>query len=155
MVVMLGTQYRADLLISDRAGRPVAVVELKNRQDLRRDIAVQLRRNLAVHGALRSPPYFLLLSQDTGYLWKDAPAHDLLAPPLREFPMRAVVARYSGRGSAADRLPESEFAALVFRWLQSLTQAIDGARDDAESSLQEAGLLEEIRGGSVVAEAAG
>src|SRR5438128_4830007 len=151
---MLDTQYRPDLVISDRAGRPVAMVELKNRQDLRRDIAVQLRRNLAAHGALGSAPYFLMLSQDTGYLWKDARSQDLLAPPSQEFPMRAVVAQYSPRASSSDRLRESEFAALAFRWLQSLTESIDGTRDAAEVSLKEAGLLDAMRGGSVIDQAA-
>jgi hypothetical protein len=48
------------------------MVDLKNRQDLRRDIAIQ----------------------------------------VQEFPMRAVVARYSPRASSSDRLRESEFAGV-------------------------------------------
>jgi hypothetical protein len=149
MLIMLGRDSRVDLLISDRVGEPVAAVELKNRRDLRRDIAVQLRRNLAAHGALGNAAYFLLLSQDTGYLWKDAGAHDWLAPPSWEFPMQAAVARYAGPARSPDRLRESEFAALVFRWLQALTQSIDGAREEPERSLEEAGLLEAMRGGAV------
>lgn len=147
------TSHRADLLISDRAGNPVATVELKNRKDMSRDVAVEFRRNLAAHGALESTPYFLLLSQDAGYLWRNAAPGDLLALPSAEFPMRAVVERYSPRRAWSKRLRESEFSALIFRWLQSLTQPLVAARDPAETTLDRLGLLEAMRGGAIVDQA--
>jgi|SRR5579884_712764 len=146
---MQGTSQRADLLVCDSAGQPVATIELKNREQLSRDVAIQLRRNLATHAALGTAPYFLLLSQDAGYLWKNAHASELQAPPSAEFPMQGVVRRYSPGPDWSGRLGESEFAALVFRWLQSLTDQTNGVRDSAERTLKEAGLLDAMRGGSV------
>jgi hypothetical protein len=146
---MQGTPHEADLLVSDKTGKPVVMIELKNRQDMTRNVAVHLRRNLAAHDALGSVPYFLLLSQDAGYLWKNSPASDLLALPSAEFPMRAVVERYSPHTDGSRRLGGSEFSALVFRWLQSLTQPSNGIQDAAETTLKEAGVLEAMRGGSV------
>lgn len=62
----------ANFRIIARDGTPVALVEIKNRQNLSADVAIQYCRNLLVHGALPRSPYFLLLSQDVGYIWKDA-----------------------------------------------------------------------------------
>ena len=146
---MHGADQGVDLVVTDSAGRPVAAVELKNRQDLNRDVAVQLRRNLAAHDALGNAPYFLLLSEDTGFVWKNAPANEILALPAAEFPMRSVVGRYSSGPSRPRRLRDTEFSALVFRWLQSLTRSTNGIADPAEMTLKEAGLLDAMRGGSV------
>jgi hypothetical protein len=137
------------MLITDGNGCPVVAVEVKNRQALTRDVAVQLRRNLLVHRALGDAAYFLLLSQDRGYLWTDAQKADMLALPAREFPMQAVVARYVGRTDRAGRLRESAFAAMVFRWLQALTVSPNGVQDEAERVLRETGVIDAIRGGSV------
>lgn len=146
---VLGTQYEVDLLVRDRAGRPVAAVELKNRQTLTREIAMQLRRNLLAHDVPGDVPYFLLLSQDVGYLWRATDAPDGLAPPSREFPMQAVMARYAGRARASERLRKAEFASIVFRWLQALTRAAGEARDEPERALQGVGLVDAMRGGSI------
>ena len=63
---------RSDILIQNPEGQFVAVVEVKNMRDLSRDTATVLRRNSMVYNLLPQTPYFLLLSQDSGFLWKDA-----------------------------------------------------------------------------------
>ena len=61
-------RFLADALIRGALGDPIAVVEIKNRENLTQDVAIQLRRNLLVHGMLPNVPYFLLVSQDVGFL---------------------------------------------------------------------------------------
>ncbi|HVB72500.1 MAG TPA: hypothetical protein VNE38_02995, partial [Ktedonobacteraceae bacterium] len=65
------TAYRPDILIQSPQGKPIAVVEVKNRQHFSRDIAREYRRNLLTHGFYPHGPYFLLTSQDKGYLWTE------------------------------------------------------------------------------------
>ncbi|HEX6797125.1 MAG TPA: hypothetical protein VF116_05345 [Ktedonobacterales bacterium] len=138
----------ADFRITARDGAPVALVEIKNRQNLSPDVAIQYRRNLLVHGALPRSSFFLLLSQDRGYIWKDASATDLDAAPTQTFPMSHVVERYSLIPSDG-RLTGTAFALLVLPWLNDLSS---GRRDDCqepETSLAQTGFLDAIRGGHV------
>src|SRR5574340_1023065 len=86
--------FRPDIVIRNHGGRPIAVVEVKNRQNLSRDIATELRRNMVAHGLLPQIPYFLLLSQDKGFLWKGTREDNIDAPPTYEFLMDKVVTRY-------------------------------------------------------------
>lgn len=146
---MLDTQYGADLLVTDGSGRPVVAVELKNSLGLTRDVAVQLRRNLLDHQALGDGRYFLLLSQDWGYLWNEAQTADCLAPPAQEFPMQAVVARYAGHLGPSERLHKAELAAVIFRWLLTVAHSPNGLADEAERALRDAGLVDAISGGAV------
>jgi hypothetical protein len=57
-----------DLVIQDNKGNPIAVVEVKSRADLSQDVAIQIRRSMLARGLPAQIPYFLLLSQDEGYL---------------------------------------------------------------------------------------
>ncbi|HET8852453.1 MAG TPA: hypothetical protein VFN02_07995, partial [Ktedonobacteraceae bacterium] len=93
-MTMSRSRPRPDILVRDPDGFPIAIVEIKNRQNLSRDVATELRRSMVAHGLPARVPYFLLLSQDVGYLWKDVKQTDLDAPPTYEFPMDKVVTRY-------------------------------------------------------------
>ena len=76
---------RPDILIQSPQGNSIAVVEVKNRQNLSRDVATAFRRNMLVHGLLSQTPYFLLTSQDIGFLWKEAKEENLDAPQTMNF----------------------------------------------------------------------
>lgn len=138
----------ADFRIVARDGTPVALVELKNRQHLTPDVAIEYRRNLLVHGALPRMPYFLLLSQDQGYIWKDANPTDLNVAPSETFPMSDVVSRYSVI-LPDGRLTEFAFALLILPWLNDLSSGSRDHDQEPERSLAQTGFLEAIRGGSV------
>ncbi len=60
---------RPDILIRDPEGYPLAVVEVNNLPDLSRNMATELRHNLIEYGVPARVPYFLILSQDMGFLW--------------------------------------------------------------------------------------
>src|SRR6266567_4257762 len=87
-----------DILIRNSEGDPIAIVEVRNRQNLSRDAAIEMRHNIVAGGLPTNVPYFLLLSQEVGFLWKGQQQDNLDAPPAYEFPMDKVVTRYSNRG---------------------------------------------------------
>ena len=66
---MQAVRINADIVVRDSEGNALALVEVKNRQELSPDIAATLRRNLISHGlANQNARFFLLVSQDMGYL---------------------------------------------------------------------------------------
>src|SRR5690242_19942224 len=104
--------FRADLIIKNIEGNPIAVVEVKNLKDLSREEAIEMRHILLTHGFPSHVPYFLLLSQEVGFLWKDVKPNDLDAAPTYEFPMDKVVVRYSEE-TPTRRLYGAELELLV------------------------------------------
>lgn len=148
---MAALQPKPDILIRNPQGLPVAVVEIRNRQNLSRDIAMQLRHNLAAYGIPVTVPYFLLLSQDVGFLWKEQKPENLHALPNYEFPMDKVVARYLNENSD-QRLYGSILEVLVYHWLNDLAMMPQNENEEPEKTLAEAGFSESIKGATVVTE---
>ncbi|HEY7023222.1 MAG TPA: hypothetical protein VH349_19035 [Ktedonobacterales bacterium] len=142
-----------DILIKDHNDEPIVAVEVKNRQNLTPEIATTLRRNLIFHGFVPRTPYFLLLSQDVGYLWKDAALADPLAPPDYQFPLDNVLSRYL-KSESPRRLYGSELELVVAQWLIGLTLEQGDPTEEPEITLRSAGLDQAIRGGSVLLETA-
>lgn len=143
---------RPDILVTDRDDNPVAAVEVKSREALSPELAAILRRNLIVHGYTPRTPYFMLLSQDVGYLWKNAAADAPDAPPEHQFPLRTVIERYLGT-EPQRRLSGGELEFVILHWLIELTLGQREPGEEPESTLVAAGFAQAIRGGRVVAEA--
>lgn len=143
--------FRPDILIQSPQGRPIAVVEVKNRQNFSRDIAKEYRRNLLTHGMYPQGPYFLLVSQDVGFLWTNTKENILDAEPSYEFPMKNVVARYLKR-EPGERLYKFELDLVVDQWLFDLTNGTQKTLEEPEKTLELAGFNQLIRGAKVVAE---
>lgn len=143
---------RPDILITGQEGIPIAAVEVKNRERTSPDVARVLRRNLIVHGYLPPTPYFLLVSQDVGYLWTNVKAEDTDVPPSYEFPMTNVILRYL-RSQPLRRLSGNELELVILEWLIELTVDHREPREEPESTLATAGFDGAIKGGRVVAEA--
>ena len=140
------------MIARDAAGDPVAVIEVKNREGLTPEIAAQLHRNMAAHGLIGRAPYFLLLSQDVGYLWRERPDSPIDAPPAVRFPMGTVVERYAVGALDGKRLRELELEPLVVHWLSELSAGRPGQRganEEPERSLAEAGLLDALRDATI------
>jgi hypothetical protein len=146
------SNLRPDILISDREGAPIAAVEVKNRQDMTPEVARVLRRNLIVHGYVPPTPYFLLVSQDVGYLWKNVKPEDIDVPPDYEFPLTNVISRYL-RSQPPRRLSGNELELVILEWLIELTVDHRDPHKDPERTLATAGFEDAIKGGRVVAEA--
>lgn len=142
-----------DIFVSSPDGRPIAAVEVKNPQNLSRDVASEVRRNLLAHGLISQVPYFLLLSQDSGFLWERAEHNGLNAPPTYEFSMSKIVSRYWPGTNLKERLSGSQLELIVLQWLLSLTSLPQEAYAEPEKSLARSGFLESMRGATVLAEA--
>ena len=82
------TKLRADLAIFDRSGQIAAVAEIKRQLGTSCDWAAQVRRNLLAHGIRRLAGYFLLITPDRLYLWKDAGTNPDKVPPTHEADMQ-------------------------------------------------------------------
>ncbi len=143
---------RADILVRNLKGDPIAIVEVKNLTDLSRDEAIELRHSLIEYGIPSYVPYFLLLSQDVGFLWKGTQHEYLDAPPMYEFPMDKVVARYSDR-EPGQRLYGAELEVLVLRWLTNLATKPQKNTEEPERTLALSGFIESIKDASVLIEA--
>src|SRR4051794_28061502 len=117
----MSTILRPDIFIQDLDGRPVAIVEIKNYRELTRDIAIELRDTFLGYGYAVQAPYYLLLSQDRGFLWKDA-NKEYSTNSLQEFDMHNVVARYFPSLQPTDRLRGAELTLIVLRWLSDLAE---------------------------------
>src|SRR5207253_2266346 len=98
-------------------------------------------------------PYFLLLSQDTGFLWNEIGQRRLNTSPTLEFPMNDVVRRYLPNVNTKERLRGTELEFLVLQWLIDLTGGAQEANQEPEKSLALTNFLDSIRGATVIAEA--
>ena len=142
---------KPDILIRNPEGQPVAVVEVKNIQNLSRDEAMELRRDLVSYGVPSQVPYFLLLSQDIGYLWKESRLDTINTPPTYEFPMDGVISRYSER-KPGQRLYATELELLILQWLTNLSTKPQKNTEEPESTLARAGFSDSIKGSLVLIE---
>jgi|SRR6266851_8946470 len=149
---MTTSRRYVDILVQTPEGDTIAIVEVKNLRDPSLDEAIQLRRNLADYGVPVQVPFFMLLSQDIGFLWKDSKYENLDAPPMYTFPMGNVVARYSDR-KAGERLYEAEFEILALRWLNHLTIGSQNSGEEPEKTLALSGFDEAIKGAYALFEA--
>jgi hypothetical protein len=140
---------RPDLLVRRQDGKPVAVIEIKNSLNLSRDVAAEMRRNLLDYGLQPSAPYFMLLSQDTGFLWNGVDEDGAEAQPEYEFPMESIVARYLRTPNSNVRLRGPQLELLVLQWLLDLTNGSLQVTDEPEKSLALSGLLDSLKGADI------
>lgn len=106
---------------------------------------------MIAHGLPSRVPYFLLLSQDVGYLWKEPKQGNADAPPTYEFPMSPIVTRYLRR-DPNERLYGAELELLALQWLTDLTLKPERDTEEPEKTLARAGFNEAIRGATVLLE---
>lgn len=139
---------REDFRVVGRDGKPIAIVELKNRRGLSPQIAATYRRNLVAHEAVGDAPYLLILSQDRGYLWKDVSSGVLDAAPTAAFSMASVIQRYVG--NLQNRwLFQTEFGLLVLQWLEDLASGRVDSSVEPERSLRQTGFSDMVLGGRI------
>ncbi|MDQ5824871.1 MAG: hypothetical protein M3441_11805 [Chloroflexota bacterium] len=143
----------ADIVIRNSDGNTVALVEVNNSQNLSRDVVVDLRRNLIEHGFVLAAPYFLIVSQDSGFLWKDVDATVLDSPPTYEFSMRPVMQRYQSAIDAKGRLSGSVLELLVLHWLNEIALNGKHPQEDPERLLATSGFLDSLHDAVILVEA--
>jgi hypothetical protein len=145
---------RADIVAHSPQREPSAVIELKNRRQLTPEVAVTLRRNIIAHGLLPNVPFFMVLSQDVGYLWpgSDQSVSVWHAQPTLQFPMGPVVRRYLPGLDAGERVDEAQLRLLVLQWLTDLSSLPQSASSEPERLLGATGFLEALKGANAFSE---
>jgi hypothetical protein len=142
-----------DVLVLDARDTPVAAIEVKNRPNLQPPEATIIRRNLLAHRLIAPVDYFMLVSQDIGYLWGPTKRETIDAEPDLSFPMSPVLERYSVEPNASGRLFGSQLELLVSSWIQELAGRASRAESEPELSLERAGFTSAVRCGRVATEA--
>ncbi len=143
---------RADIGIFDRSGQLTVVAEIKNRLGTSCDWAAKTRRNILAHNGLCRAEYFLLITPDRLYLWKDGGAEPHQIPPTYEAQMKSEFARYfAGAGIDPSQVSRHAFELLVAAWLSDVIRLEGEAKDSAEnrSWLAESGFLAAVKEGRI------
>ena len=108
----------ADIALYDRGGRLTAVAVITNRYGTSREWAAQTRRNILAHGSSCNVDYFLLVTLDRLYLWKDAGTDPVRIPPTFEAVTHSEFAPYFKKAGLDPRhVSGHAFELLVSAWL--------------------------------------
>ena len=144
----------ADLALYDVEGRLVAVAEVKNRTGTSGRWAAKTRRNLLAHGFGAGSGFFLLVTPDRLYAWKDAGDDPVEVPPMYEEDITTTVAAYLNEaGLSPDRVSGPAFELVVAAWLGDVMHLSEGVRDAGMDWLDESGFRAAVRDGRVELEA--
>ena len=148
-MAMQWSSQMCDIVIFDRHGQPVALVEVKSRRDLSEAAAREVASYVLemASGAPPSVRYFLVLTPTRGYLWHVHKEPPRLRAPV-SFPMEEVVQRYGGLRQTPG-LVHASLAYLVDRWLSDLALGRDGLSQGVLALLRESGFVDAIAGGEI------
>jgi hypothetical protein len=146
----------ADFVAYSPNGQIALIAEAKRRTNTSRSWATQLRRNMLAHGAVPNSRYFLLALPDRLYLWKDVDnTPELVEPTYEVDAVPFFQPYYSMARVTPDQLSGESFELVVTFWLNELVHS--GIPADAPGPqrhfLEESGLLDAIKGGSLTVEA--
>lgn len=146
----LTAMYRPEIVVTQADGYPVMVAEVNNLSDWTRAEAAEFRRNLYAAGGFPRVPYFLLLSQDQGFLWRNG-TDDTMREPDAEFPMEDVFHTYVRRRGDA-RVSGAFLKTVIERWLTDLAYGATRGSTPAEGALAKWGAAAAVAGGRVLAD---
>ncbi len=142
----------ADILLRDLNDHPVAIIEAKGLMHLTPAIAADIHRRMVRQGLPTHIPYFLLVSQDHGYLWQAAAGKGASNDPTVEFSMQNVTSRYLSSLPHV-QLRGVQLELLLMRWLNDLAAGKLSTADEPERTLHEVGFLDAIRNARITHEA--
>ena len=146
----------ADLALYDRGGRLTAVAEIKKRFGTSREWAAQTRRNILAHEASCTADYFLLVTPERLYLWKDAGTEPVRVPPTFEAETQSEFAPYFERAGLDPRhISGHAFELLVSAWLGDVIRSEETAEKfaGARSWLAKSGFHTAVKDGRIEFEA--
>jgi hypothetical protein len=138
---------RVDFIVESPEYTIQLAAEAKALRNLSTGDAAQLRRNLLAHGTAPPANFFLLLSPQHFFLWKDGktvdirpPDYTIEAPPILQRKMGDV---------PIERLTPISFEMVVFSWLDEVIHCPtkDDATAVAGNWVVESGLYDAIHNG--------
>jgi hypothetical protein len=145
----------ADLIAYSPDGRITLVVEVKSRTDTSRSWATRMRRNFLAHGIVPNSQFLLLALPDRLYLWKNASNKPELVEPTYEIDATPLFQQYYERANLSpEQLSGQSFELIVSSWVNRLIQSgiPENTPEAQRQLLQESGLVEALKGGSVAIE---
>ena len=145
----------ADMVAYSPDGQITLIVEAKSKTKTSRSWATRMRRNMLAHGVAPKSRFLLLALPDRLYLWKDAENTPDLLEPTYELDAAPFFQPYYARAHCSpDQLTAESFELIVTSWLNELIRSGISANvpETERRSLQESGLLDAIKGGSVAVE---
>lgn len=145
---------RWDLLVKNRDGDPILIVEVKRQMNVSQEWVTQLRRNLFSAAVFPKSPYFLIAFPDKFYLWantstsKDAPDYIIDAKPL-------IQKYFEKTGTQPNQISGISFEIIIASWLQEIifSEELPEHINKNQSWLIESGLYQSLRGNNLEYEA--
>ena len=147
---------RADLALYDPSGRLTAIAEIKNKLGTSDDWAAKTRRNLLAHSSFSSADFFLLVTPDHLYVWKDSGDDLDEQPPNYVADAETIFAPYFKRvGLSSQQVSGHAFELIVADWLGDVMRSSKRAKDTAgdESWLVSSGFYNAVKDGRIEYEA--
>ena len=142
----------ADLTLYDRDGQLIAVIEIKNKPGTSNEWAAKLRRNILAHGRFRPTDFFLVVTPDKLYIWKEAGIQPDFILPTYVIDAKPIFKTYlKAANIESDTISSPAFELVVGAWLGDL---ILSENNSSEAWLIESGLLDAAKNGRVEYEAA-
>lgn len=145
----MSLRFDPDITIRKRDGSPIAIVEVKNKRELTERDASSLRRRFLEHGLIGNVPYFLVLSQDVGYLWHQEAPTGSEVETFTRFSMDAVLRRFLSEADLGVRLHGAELELVVWQWLTEIAGNGLNAEQEPERQLHSSGFLDALQETSV------
>ncbi len=143
---------RVDIALYARNGQLTVVVEIKNSLGTSRTWATQTRRNILAHGGSCDVIYFLIVTPDRLYLWKNAGTNPAQIPPTYEADMQLEFAPYfESAGLDPNHIRGHAFDLLVGAWLSDVTRSekVTGESTNDRGWLTKSGFREAVKDGRI------
>ena len=142
---------RPDLSLYDSNGRLAATAEVKNKTGTTGSWAAKTRRNLLAHGFGCDSEFFLLVTPDRLYAWKDVGNDPNEVLPSYEADAGPTFAPYlEDAGVALSPISGQAFELVVAAWLSDLARCHHGVNALTEHDwLEESGFKSAVQDGRV------
>ena len=127
---------------------PIAIIEFKNLDRMDENFAIQFRKNMILENNYFTAPFFLLLSQNIGFLWKNSGLHPE-EPPTISFSVKEIIEKYFPTEDKDKWLSKPELEMVIFGWLMELSYLREIPESKAEKILADNNFLQAIKGAHV------
>jgi hypothetical protein len=146
-----------DFTLYDRYGRLAAALEVKAKRGTTSRWAAEFRRNLRAYEAFRYAPFFLIVTPDRVYLWKEAPAasgpESSLVSPSFEIDAKPLFEPYlKGTRLKLEEISGPAFELVVMSWLGDLILQLPEV--PLQEQLEDSGFSEAAKDGRLTYPAA-